>query len=197
MIGLEYGIVDDDKGGLNWRLPMATQAAPCLIVLAAVTFLPESPRWLMSRGREAEAHAILTKYHGEGDPNHEIVVLEMEEMREAVDTAGSDKRCYDYRELVNTRGARHRMFLVLCVGFFGQIDLPPTSYYMPLMAKTAGVTSTKQQLLMNALQSPVMTIGRVVLLADEIPQPPKLLLTYYQAPSWASASSTKLVVGQC
>jgi len=48
------------------------------------------------------------------------------------------------------------MFLVLCIGFFGQIDLPPTSYYMPLMAKTAGVTSTKQQLLMNALQSPVM-----------------------------------------
>lgn len=36
------------------------------------------------------------------------------------------------------------------------------SYYMPLMAKNAGVVSTKQQLLMNALQSPVMTIGTLL-----------------------------------
>lgn len=51
---------------------------------------------------------------------------------------------------------------MLCVGFFSQIDLPPTSYYMPLVAKDAGVTSTKQQLLLNALQSPVMTIGTLL-----------------------------------
>lgn len=116
----------------------------------------------MSRGREAEALEILTKYHGEGDPENDIVRIEMEEMRDAINTSGSDKRWYDYRELFNTRAARHRMFLVLCVGFFGQIDLPPTSYYMPLMAKTAGITSTKQQLLMNALQSPVMTVGTLL-----------------------------------
>ncbi|OQV01787.1 hypothetical protein CLAIMM_07081 [Cladophialophora immunda] len=132
---LEYGIVNDTKGELNWRLPMAVQAAPCLIVLA---------------------------YHGEGDPTHEIVQLEMDEMRDCVNTSGSDKRWYDYRELFNSRGARHRMFLVLCVGFFGQIDLPPTSYYMPLMAQNAGVTSEKQRLLMNALQSPIMTIGTLL-----------------------------------
>lgn len=81
----------------------------------------------MSRGREEEALRIIAKYHGEGDPENEIVRIEMEEMREAINTAGSDKRWYDYRELFNTRAARHRMFLVLCVGFFGQIDLPPTS----------------------------------------------------------------------
>ncbi|KAJ9603792.1 hypothetical protein H2200_011978 [Cladophialophora chaetospira] len=159
---LEYGIVNDTKGELNWRLPMAIQATPCVIVLAFIFFCPESPRWLMSRGREQEAHDILTRYHGEDDPNHEIVQLEMDEMRDCVNTSGSDKRWYDYRELFNSSGARHRMFLVLCVGFFGQIDLPPTSYYMPLMAQNAGVTSEKQRLLMNALQSPIMTIGTLL-----------------------------------
>lgn len=159
---LEYGLVNDTKGEINWRLPMATQACPCVIVLACVWFLPESPRWLMSRGREEEARKFLVKYHGEGDPEHELVRIQMDEMKSAINTAGSDKKWYDYRELFNSRGARHRMFLVLCVGFFGQIDLPPTSYYMPLMAKNAGVTSTKQQLLMNALQSPVMTIGTLL-----------------------------------
>lgn len=78
------------------------------------------------------------------------------------DRSSPYQRWYDYRELFNTRAARHRSFLVLCIGFFGQIDLPPTSYYMPLMAKNAGVTSTKQQLLLNALQSPVMTIGTLL-----------------------------------
>lgn len=40
--------------------------------------------------------------------------------------------------------------------------LTKISYYMPLMAKNAGVVSTKQQLLMNALQSPIMTIGTIL-----------------------------------
>ncbi|KDQ50464.1 hypothetical protein JAAARDRAFT_141972 [Jaapia argillacea MUCL 33604] len=159
---LEYGIVNDIKGEINWRIPMATQGLPCIIVLAFVFLLPESPRWLMSRGRDEEALAILAKYHGEGDPNHEIVQLEMEEMRGMIKTSGSDKRWYDYRDLVNSRGARHRTFLALCIGFFGQIDLPPTSYYMPLMAEKAGVTSEKQRLLMNALQSPIMTIATLL-----------------------------------
>lgn len=44
---LEYGLVDDAKGELNWRLPMATQACPCVIVLAFVWFLPESPRYVL------------------------------------------------------------------------------------------------------------------------------------------------------
>jgi hypothetical protein len=40
--------------------------------------------------------------------------------------------------------------------------LTKVSYYMPLMAKNAGVVSTKQQLLLNALQSPVMTVATLV-----------------------------------
>jgi hypothetical protein len=36
------------------------------------------------------------------------------------------------------------------------------SYYMPLMAKNAGVVSNKQQLLLNALQSPIMTVATLI-----------------------------------
>ena len=59
---LSYGLVNDTKGDINWRLPMATQAIPCVTVLAVVYWIPESPRWLMSNGREREAMGILTKY---------------------------------------------------------------------------------------------------------------------------------------
>jgi hypothetical protein len=31
------------------------------------------------------------RYHGEGDPNHPVVRIEMEEMELAIETTGSDK----------------------------------------------------------------------------------------------------------
>ena len=60
-LGLTYGIINDTKGEINWRIPMATQGIPCIVVLVFVWFLPESPRWLMSQGRAIEARNILTK----------------------------------------------------------------------------------------------------------------------------------------
>jgi hypothetical protein len=61
VLGLTYGIINDTKGEINWRIPMATQGIPCIVVLVFVWFLPESPRWLMSRGRAIEARNILAK----------------------------------------------------------------------------------------------------------------------------------------
>lgn len=78
---------------------------------------------------------------------------------EVIQMDGSDKRFWDFRELFNTRSARYRTFLVTCIAWFGELDLPPTSYYFPLMAKTAGITSVQTQLLLNALQTPIMMVA--------------------------------------
>jgi MFS family permease len=42
------------------------------------------------------------------------------------------------------------------VAFFSEIDLPPTSYYFPILAATVGITDARTQLLLNALQTPVL-----------------------------------------
>lgn len=80
----------------------------------------QSPRWLLAVGRGDEALAILAKYHGDGDANSPLVVLEWKEFQEGVKTDASDKRWWDYKELVNTRNARYRTFMMLLMGFFGQ-----------------------------------------------------------------------------
>ena len=110
----------------------------------------------MSQDRHDKAREILIKYHGDGNPDSPIVRLEMEEMQQVVSTTGSDKRFWDFRDLFNSPGARYRTLLAVCVAWFAEIELPPTSYYLPLMVKTVGVTSVKTQLLLNALQTPIM-----------------------------------------
>lgn len=93
----------------------------------------------VGQGREAEARDVLIKYHGDGDPNALIANLELQEMLEVIELDGSDKRWWDFRSLFNTRAARYRTFLVTCISWFGELDLPPTSYYFPLMGKSSGI----------------------------------------------------------
>lgn len=51
-----------------WRIPSAVQAFPSLLQVLLIWFLPESPRWLIGKGREEEARKVLGYWHGNGDP---------------------------------------------------------------------------------------------------------------------------------
>jgi hypothetical protein len=51
----------------NWRPPLAIQCAWPLFLLCGLYWIPESPRWLIRKGRIAEAKEILYKLHA--DPN--------------------------------------------------------------------------------------------------------------------------------
>lgn len=48
------------EGGLNWRLTLGSAAIPAFIVLFQVPGVPESPRWLMGKGRHQEAFDALS-----------------------------------------------------------------------------------------------------------------------------------------
>ena len=95
------------QSDLSWRLPIIFQAVPSGIVILAVWFLPESPRWQISNGQDDKAMAFLTKYHGNGDPTNPVVELEWKEFKEDIKLDASDKRWWDYSELyVATVGFR-------------------------------------------------------------------------------------------
>lgn len=51
----------------GWRFPNAVIVFWALLLLAGTFFIPESPRWLASKGREDEALQILSRLHH--DPN--------------------------------------------------------------------------------------------------------------------------------
>jgi len=57
LIDLTFYFIPDTPGvtGLNWRLMLGSAGIPGLIVCMQVLFAPESPRWLISKGRYEDA----------------------------------------------------------------------------------------------------------------------------------------------
>jgi MFS family permease len=69
---------------LQWRLPLALQLLPCLPLASMIFLFPESPRWLMSVGREEDAIASLARLHAHGDIHDPFVVNEAAEIKAGV-----------------------------------------------------------------------------------------------------------------
>lgn len=55
-----------------WRWMYLAQAAPAVVFLVALFFIPESPRYLVSRGRDADARKVLTSLFGADEAERKI-----------------------------------------------------------------------------------------------------------------------------
>ncbi|KAF9006626.1 general substrate transporter [Cyathus striatus] len=150
------------SGTLSFRAPLAIQIAPAGILAIFSFFLPESPRWLISVGRQAEARKILAEYHGDGDENAPLVQLEWKEYEEAVKLDASDKRWWDYSELVNTRNARYRTLMMLLMGFFGQWSGNGLGYFLTILFTNAGVETQNEKLTLNFVNTIVSAAGALI-----------------------------------
>ena len=68
----------------SWRIPTLIQGGPSIIQLCFIWWVPESPRWLISKDRADEALAMLGKYHANGNVNHPTVQFEYAEIKETL-----------------------------------------------------------------------------------------------------------------
>ncbi|KAJ3741040.1 general substrate transporter [Lentinula detonsa] len=143
----------------SWRAPLAIQIVPAGILVTFVWFLPESPRWYVSAGKTDKAAEVLAKYHGNGDVNAPLVQLELREFEESIKLDASDKRWWDYSELVNTANARYRTLMMLMMGFFGQWSGNGLGYFLTVLFKNAGVESQERRLVLNFVNTIVSAIG--------------------------------------
>ncbi|PWY69064.1 sugar transporter [Aspergillus heteromorphus CBS 117.55] len=79
-----YGCGKGLAGAASFRVSWGIQGVPALVLLAALPFFPESPRWLAGQERWEEALDTLALLHARGDRNDPVVQVEFEEVQEAV-----------------------------------------------------------------------------------------------------------------
>ncbi|KAK1497019.1 hypothetical protein CTAM01_08031 [Colletotrichum tamarilloi] len=146
-----------------WRIPYIVQLVPATIVISVVWFLPESPRWLWSQGHTDRAAAILTKYHGDGNPHSALVKLELDEIRTSLEAEQELRNNnWNYKVLVNNRPNRYRMWLIMLVAVFSQfIGGSVISYYLPAMVRGVGITDSSRQLLLNGINTVISFVSGI------------------------------------
>lgn len=142
VLGMKYGDSIPDA----WRWLLASASVPAVIVLLLRIGTPESPRWLLGKGKATEARAIVLKYFG---PN---VVLEVEGSASAAHVKQGYARLFQ-PDLI-------RRTLFNC-GFFVCLVIPYFAIYtfLPGILTVIGLhDNDSADLLLNA----VLVIGAVL-----------------------------------
>jgi MFS family permease len=150
---ITYGTfrLTNDNG---WRIPSYLQGLSSVVQLISCFFIVESPRWLVDRGQEEKAKEIIIKYHTNGNPDDYMVLIELEEIKEALRLEKEALATTSYLSFFKTKGNRRRFFIILAVGFFSQWSGNGLiSYYLTLVLDSIGYKSEASQNLINGLLS--------------------------------------------
>ncbi|KAK9102661.1 hypothetical protein Sjap_019915 [Stephania japonica] len=121
---------------VNWRIMLGIAGVPAIAIAIGVAKMPESPRWLVMKGRVEEAKQVLVKTSGSE------AELRLSEMCEAAALETSTNNKSVWRELLIKPSKPIRRMLVAAIGinFFMQATgNDAVVYYSPEVFKTAGI----------------------------------------------------------
>ncbi|XP_037498485.1 solute carrier family 2, facilitated glucose transporter member 10 isoform X1 [Rhipicephalus sanguineus] len=123
---VNYSFISYENG---WQLMFAVATCPALLEMLGTLFLPQSPHFLVLKGRHDEARKVLNVIHGENAASQELSRMQKSLLEE---------QNYRYRDLF-TPGMRGRMLvgvgLVILQQCTGQTNV---IYYAPTLLKHLG-----------------------------------------------------------
>ncbi|KAF2016646.1 general substrate transporter [Aaosphaeria arxii CBS 175.79] len=144
-----FGTLNGLTGDISWRLPVGLQCAMPGVQLLFLYFIPESPRWLISKNKYSDAKKILTKYHGNGEET-DFVNWEFTEITQALELENAASSNSGWYELVRTPGNRKRCLLIILTAIFSQCSGNGlVSYYLSAVLSTIGITNPSNQAAIN------------------------------------------------
>lgn len=152
-------------GQMQWRLPIIAQIVPGALFLFFMLFQPESPRWLVERGRYEEAAAALAHIASKNlDDN--AVVLTLSEIR--ADFVGKHRLLLltQFRKMVESRVIFLRCIIPSLATFFQQWSgTNAINYYSPQIFAGLGFSSTSSALFATGIYGVVKFVVTCLTLA--------------------------------
>ncbi|APR51403.1 MFS transporter [Sphingomonas koreensis] len=153
-----------------WRWMYWMQAIPATVFLIALFFIPESPRYLVSKGRNAEATRVLTSLFGAGTATNKLIEIQ---------ASFSDHRP-TLRDILDPvkGGVRPIVWAGLLLAVFQQlVGINVIFYYGATLWQLAGFTEN-DALLINIVSGLVSIAACFVTVAlvDRIGRKPLLLI---------------------
>ncbi|MCX6996443.1 MAG: sugar porter family MFS transporter [Kiritimatiellaeota bacterium] len=139
-----------------WRWMFGVMVAPSLFFFAAVMAIPESPRWLVKRGRRGQAEEILARF-GHEDPAAEAADIETSLQSER---AGSAESLFQRKYMAP-------LLIAFMVAAFNQLDgINAVIYYTADIFRMAGAdkTSALMQSVIVGVTNLVMTLVGMLLI---------------------------------
>ncbi|XP_068458473.1 proton myo-inositol cotransporter-like [Clinocottus analis] len=137
------------RGG--WRYMLGLSVLPAVLQFVGFLFLPESPRWLLSKGRSQEARRALSRIRGgqSADEEYEAIRSSIEEEEEEAGGGG----LVIWRIL--SHGPTRRALVVGCgLQMFQQLaGINTVMYYSATILQMAGVRDVKQAIWLAAATS--------------------------------------------
>ncbi|KAI1341036.1 general substrate transporter [Xylariaceae sp. FL0016] len=131
----------------SWRSITLIQILPSVVQLVFLYWIPESPRYLMSKDRHGEALDILAKYHSGGKKNDLLVQFEYREIKETIKMEKQVTKNAGYLDFIRTRGNRWRLAILVSLGVISQYSGNALfSNYIDTVYEGAGITDQNQKL---------------------------------------------------
>jgi len=118
-----------DTGENNWRWMLLVMAAPAVLLFFSLFLVPESPRWLVARGRNNDAFNVLVKTSGK-----DFAAAELKEIEETL----RNQEESTFRDLLAPK-IRPLLFIGVILAVFQQITgINTIMYYAPKIFANVG-----------------------------------------------------------
>jgi SP family galactose:H+ symporter-like MFS transporter len=120
----------------SWRWMLGVIAIPGALFLFGVAFLPESPRWLLMKGRQPEAEQVLQKLLG----NRDAIAREVSEIKEQLKTPQNGVQMF-----LQNANFRRSVWLGVLLQVMQQLTgMNVVMYYAPRIFQSMGYNTESQ-----------------------------------------------------
>lgn len=145
----------------TWRWMLGIAAVPAIIQFFLMFYLPESPRWLYRKKREAEAIAIMKRIHPPEDIENEIQELK-QSVEEEIELHGPSQKI-QFSQLWKVKEVRYALIAGCGIQIFQQfVGINTVMYYSPTIVQLAGFASNTVALLLSLITSGLNALGSIL-----------------------------------